>query len=205
MARRYKRRSMDEAWELACSALPSQAQDHLGETAVSEVISRGWQGVSVGPFEDWLEIAGRELKPDHYYEFYLRPPSDESGPSDSFYGRVLVARDRSSDDVWFMWRPPERERSGPGTADEVRARVEQDLAGHAVNRRGRDFGPLLLETPELVFPAGESRPGAWIVLRGGEEDYCVYYDPSADVFGAFTDGQYLGIVDKSLKSVLDDL
>ena len=105
MTHQYVRRTHDEAQELARKAFRSTAADHLTSAELEEL---GAYGLLTGgtPGDDWEGIIGTVPTMRAYYEFQLYKPKDAKPYIEKSYVRILVPRDRSSTQVYFMWRPP---------------------------------------------------------------------------------------------------
>jgi len=76
------------------------------------------------------------------------------------------------------------------TPEEVKERVEQEIAHHTTTKYGWDFRPCLLEKPELRDYGGEK---LWTVLIESDDGYHVIYDPREDRFGLASSGCLVGI------------
>ena len=112
MAHQYKRRTYDEALELAQDRFRAEVQDHLTEDEIEEMRTKGT--VSGGSFEDdWISELGHVPDKRLHYEYRVYLPSHECPYIEKYYARILVTRDRNSDDVWIKWKPPVPEYDGP--------------------------------------------------------------------------------------------
>ncbi|MCC4591349.1 DUF440 family protein [Xanthomonas sacchari] len=101
----YARRTYDEAIELARSAFRASAADHLTLAELAELEAHGLlTGGTPGP--DWEQITSVVPTEHQFYELQIYKPSDAKPHIERFYVRMLVPRDRSSEAVQFMWRPP---------------------------------------------------------------------------------------------------
>tara|TARA_R110002111_G_scaffold128767_3_gene193492 strand:+ start:206 stop:472 length:267 start_codon:yes stop_codon:yes gene_type:complete len=76
------------------------------------------------------------------------------------------------------------------TSEEVKERVQQEIAHHKVNKYGWEFHSCLLEKPELRDYGGEK---LWTVLIESNDGYHVVYDPKDDRFGLAAPGCLVGI------------
>ena len=105
MSHLYSRRTFDEAKELARLAFRTAAADHLTPAELDEL---GMHGLLTGgtPGADWEQIIGSVPTERLFYELQIYKPADARPHIDKSYVRMLVPRDRSSESVRFMWRPP---------------------------------------------------------------------------------------------------
>ncbi len=91
MRHQYKRRSFDEAVELAQHALRAVAKNNLTEDELREMVEHGTMtGGSFG--DDWEAETG--FKPDIrlFYELQLYRPSKERPYIEKYFARILVSR-----------------------------------------------------------------------------------------------------------------
>jgi hypothetical protein len=104
-AHQYKRRTYDEARELAMSAVRDRIRDHLPSSLIEEMRGVAIQGGgSVGA--DWGQIIGAPPDRRMHYEFNLYEPDSEHPYIKRYFLRALVSRDRAIDSVWIIWQPP---------------------------------------------------------------------------------------------------
>lgn len=101
----YKRRTMDEAQELARLRFRSEAAAHLTAEEIDEV-GRHALLTSGDPSEGWEAHVG--FRPDihGYYQFEIYKPADEHPYVEKVYARILVGRDRADEFCAILWRPP---------------------------------------------------------------------------------------------------
>src|SRR5262245_55764558 len=105
MSHHYARRTFDEAKELARLAFRANVADHLTPAELDEL---GVHGLLTGgtPGADWEQIIGIAPTERLFYELQIYKPSDAKPYIEKSYVRMLIPRDRSSETVQFMWRPP---------------------------------------------------------------------------------------------------
>ena len=112
MSQQYKRRTFDEARELALSSFRSLAPQHFSSDELEEVRQRGmFTGGTIG--DGWEGLLGHAPEERMYYEFQLYLPSPQCPYIEKCFARILVTRDRASDAVHILWRPPVPEYRGP--------------------------------------------------------------------------------------------
>lgn len=112
VAHQYKRRTWDEALELAKAAFRSCATDHLSPAEIDELRAHGTV-TGLSAHEGWEAIIGHRPDMRDYYEVELYQPSDKCPYVEKVFVRMLVPRDRSSDTVHFIWRPIVPPYDGP--------------------------------------------------------------------------------------------
>ena len=103
---------MIDARDLARAAFRIEAVQNLSTEDLDELSSHGTE-TSGTPGDDWVDTAGFEPDNDSYYEFRLVRPSDECPYLKRIFVRILVPRDRSVENVWFIWNPPVPPYDGP--------------------------------------------------------------------------------------------
>lgn len=105
MNHNYARRTFDEAKELARLSFLAVAADHLTPAELDEL---GAHGLLTGgtPGSDWELIIGVVPTEHLFYELQIYKPSDVKPYAEKSYVRMLVPRNRSLENVQFMWRPP---------------------------------------------------------------------------------------------------
>jgi uncharacterized protein YciU (UPF0263 family) len=112
MPHQYKRRTYDEAMELAQERFRADAKTHLTDVEIEELRTKGT--VAGGSFgDDWASELGGEPDKRIHYEYQVYLPSEECPYIERYYARILVSRDRDSDGVWIKWKPPVPEYHGP--------------------------------------------------------------------------------------------
>src|SRR5678816_2131521 len=112
MSHQYRRRTFDEARALALASVRSLAPGHLTDEEIQEMRKHGMlTGGSVG--DGWEALVGHVPEERMYYEFQLYLPSSECPYIGKYFARVLVTRDRESDAVHILWRPPVPEYHRP--------------------------------------------------------------------------------------------
>ena len=105
MPHQYKRRTYDEAMELAQEAFRSGAPSHLTAEEIEELGIKGT--VSGGSFgADWATEVGADPDKNLHYEYQVYLPALERPYVEKYCARILVTRDRQSKDVWIKWKPP---------------------------------------------------------------------------------------------------
>lgn len=108
----YRRRTFDEALELAKLRFRAEVTEHLSQEEIEELRTKGT--ISGGSFAgDWVAELGEEPDKNLYYEIQVYQPSEECPYIARYFARILVARDRCSQGVWIKWRPPVPEYNGP--------------------------------------------------------------------------------------------
>jgi hypothetical protein len=60
------------------------------------------------PGADWASVLGEVPTERGFYELEIDKPAPEWPYAEKSYVRMLVPRDRSTDEVHFIWRPPVR-------------------------------------------------------------------------------------------------
>jgi len=105
MSHQYVHRTFEEAKELARLAFKSVATEHLTKAELEEISSHALlTGGTVGP--DWEQIIGFVPDDQNFYELQIYMPADEKPYIEKSYVRILSPRDRATEKVHFMWRPP---------------------------------------------------------------------------------------------------
>ena len=108
----YRRRTYDEALELARLRFSAEAAEHLSPDEIEDLRTKGT--ISGGTFaEDWAGELGEEPVKGLYYEIQLYQPADECPYITRYFARILVPRNRGSEVVWIKWKPPVPEYNGP--------------------------------------------------------------------------------------------
>lgn len=103
---------MDEARALALEACRVLAPEHLSSDELLEMRTHGrFDGGSVR--DGWEPLLGATPDKRMYYEFSLYRPSPKCPYIDKYFARILVTRDRTSEAVHILWRPPVPEYHGP--------------------------------------------------------------------------------------------
>ena len=157
MPHQYKRRTLDEAIALAMPVFREQARDHLSDAELEELKTNGTQ--TPGSFgDDWKSETGFEPDPRLFYEIQLYRPSDECPYIDKYFARILVTRDRCSEGVWIMWKPP--------VPEYVRRRATADptpdpQASSYLKRPGAQRHMKVLEVLRKWDPIGVLDDPAW--------------------------------------------
>ena len=112
MSHQYKRRTLDEAKALALASYRTLAPSHLTSEEIEEMREHGaLSGGCIG--DGWEALIGHIPEDRMYYEFQLYRPSSECPYIAKYFARVLVTRDRASEAVHILWRPPVPEYHGP--------------------------------------------------------------------------------------------
>ena len=112
VAHQYKRRTWDEALELAKAAFRSSVSDNLAPDEIEELRTHATVG-GLSAHEDWAAILGHRPDMRDYYEVELYRPSDQCPYVAKVFVRMLVPRDRASDTIHFIWRPVIPPYNGP--------------------------------------------------------------------------------------------
>ena len=108
----YRQRTYDEALELARLRFTAEAAEHLSSDDIEEFRSNGT--ISGGTFaDDWAAEVGDEPVKGLYYEVQLYQPADECPYITRYFARILVTRNRESEEVWIKWKPSVPEYNGP--------------------------------------------------------------------------------------------
>jgi uncharacterized protein YciU (UPF0263 family) len=108
MAHKYKRRTLDEAIELAQETFREKVAEILTPNEIDELRSLGT--TASGPLSDrsadeWKNILGYLPDKRMYYEVELYKPSDSHPYIEKSYARILITRDRSSQQCEILWKP----------------------------------------------------------------------------------------------------
>lgn len=105
MTHTYARRTHDEAVELARLAFRATVADHLTPAELDELRAHGTLiGGTSG--SDWEKVIGVVPTERQFYELEIYKPSDTKPYIERSYVRMLVPRDRSTEVIQYMWRPP---------------------------------------------------------------------------------------------------
>ena len=112
MKHNYKRRTLDEATELAQEKFKASVLNHLSSEEVEEFRSSCLM-TSGNPSEIWESVLGEQPDIRMYYEIELYKPSDTCPYIEKSYAKILVSRDRSSEQVEIIWKPEVPEYNGP--------------------------------------------------------------------------------------------
>ncbi|WP_395742707.1 DUF440 family protein [Prosthecobacter sp.] len=112
----YKRRTMDEALDLAKAAFRSVVADHLSPEEIEEV--RAHSSVGSGSVRDddedeWTKILGARPDKKAWYGIEIYQRSHKCPYVEKVFVRMLVPRDRSTTTVHFIWRPVVPPYTGP--------------------------------------------------------------------------------------------
>lgn len=101
----YKRRTYDEAYELARKAFREQVTSNLSEAEITEMAMEG--DISGGSIcNDWEKVVGFVPKRNSFYQFTIFHRIDECPYADKYYAFILVSRDRSTEELGIQWKPP---------------------------------------------------------------------------------------------------
>ena len=112
MSNTYKRRTLDEAIEMARLAFKTSVTDHLTQEEIDEFSSYAVKS-SGTPSDDWEERLGFRPEPKSYYEVHLYKPSDECPYIEKSYAKILVPRNREEKDCEIIWKPEVQSYDGP--------------------------------------------------------------------------------------------
>ena len=115
MPHQYKRRTLDEAAQLAKERFHAEVHRYFTHEEVEEMRLYGTVSTLIKKsfVDDWSEELGCLLDAQLYYEYQLYLPSKECPYIAKYYARTLVSRDRNSSEVWIKWKPPVPEYNGP--------------------------------------------------------------------------------------------
>ena len=113
MPHQYKRRTLDEAQELARTAFRAVVEDHLTELEIAELRAYGTRATKVPPGEGWEPLLGRLPEQHLFYEVELYRPSDQCPYIEKSFVRMLIPRNRAESQVLFIWRPVVPSYDGP--------------------------------------------------------------------------------------------
>ncbi len=105
MTHQYTRRTQSEALELARHTFQSLAAGHLTAAELEELRVHGLLTGGT-PGNSWETVIGVVPSERTYYEFEIYKPKDAKPYIEKSYVRMLVPRDRSCSQVYFVWRPP---------------------------------------------------------------------------------------------------
>lgn len=104
---------MDEAQALAQETLRAVATENLTEEELTELREQGMLTARAGPGEGWDAVVGFIPEQHLYYEIEIYRPSDKCPYIDKSFVRMLVPRDRSTETIYFIWRPNVPPYNGP--------------------------------------------------------------------------------------------
>lgn len=104
MSHAYAKRTYDEAQELARLAFKAAASTHLPRDVLDELFVHGTLAGGA-PGADWEDVIGVAPTERDFYEIELYKPADAAPHVEKSYARILVPRDRASEQVHFMWQP----------------------------------------------------------------------------------------------------
>ena len=103
---------MDEALDLAKAAFRAAVADNLTPAEIEEL--RAHATMTSGSFQDeWTDILGAKPERNAYYGVQVYRPSNQCPYVEKVFVRMLVPRDRSTDTVYFIWRPVVPPYTGP--------------------------------------------------------------------------------------------
>jgi uncharacterized protein YciU (UPF0263 family) len=108
----YRRRTIDEATELAKIRFQAEVSAHFNQEEIEEIRIKGAIG-SGSAKKDWVAELGKEPERNLYYEIQVYEPSKECPYISRYFARILVSRDRVGEGVWIKWKPPVPEYDGP--------------------------------------------------------------------------------------------
>ncbi len=103
MAHVYKRRTYDEAEELARQQFVQAVAENLTPAEIDELKSCA-RKTGGSPASDWVSLVGFVPTDGSHYEVHIYKPTAERPYIEKSFVRMLVPRDRSSDVVHFIWR-----------------------------------------------------------------------------------------------------
>jgi hypothetical protein len=111
---KYKRRTFDEAKEIAMERLLAEAPDHLTFEQFRHCLTEACL-YGGGPSEGWRDRLGYVPDPHLHYEIGMCEWAEfEGGPSPRHWVRILVSRDRGSDLCVTWWEPSADAEPGVG-------------------------------------------------------------------------------------------
>jgi len=112
MSHTYKRRTMDEAVEMARLAFKENVENHLTAEEMDE-FSLSAVKQSGTPSEDWEKLLGFKPEMKSYYEIHLYKPSEECPYIEKSYAKILVPRNREEEHCEIIWKPEVSPYDGP--------------------------------------------------------------------------------------------
>lgn len=95
---------MDEAISLAQIKFKEVVKDFLTEDELNEMSKFGTV-MSGSVSNDWQSILGYIPERNNYYEIELYKPCEKKPFVEKIYARILVSRDRNSEQVEIIWKP----------------------------------------------------------------------------------------------------
>jgi uncharacterized protein YciU (UPF0263 family) len=113
MEHQYKRRTYDEAVELAKSAFRESVEKILTKEEVDEIRESCELTGGNPKAEEWATILGFLPDEKSYYEIELYKRSDECPYIEKSYVKILVPRNREIEECYFIWKPRVLEYNGP--------------------------------------------------------------------------------------------
>ena len=112
MTHQYKRRTMDDAIEMARIAFVKDVDDHLSGEEMEEF--RLCSTITSGtPSDEWETVLGFTPEMKSYYEIHLYKPSDECPYIEKSYAKILVPRNRDTNKCEMIWKPEVPPYDGP--------------------------------------------------------------------------------------------
>lgn len=109
---KYKRRTYDEAVELAKEAFQAGFEANLSQGDIEEMkLSCAETGGS--PKDFWEDILGFKPTDTDFYEVELYKPSNECPYIEKSYVKILVPRDRNTYKCKLLWKQPVPKYDGP--------------------------------------------------------------------------------------------
>ena len=111
MKRQYKKRTLEEAEEIAQEHFRAAVKDNLSENLIQELESDGIRS-SGYPSSQWQNVLGYIPDKKMHYEFILYKPSASIPFAEKLYARILVSRNRDSEFCKIVWLPEWQESEG---------------------------------------------------------------------------------------------
>ena len=112
MTHQYKRRTYDEAVELARQGFLSLVNDNFSSEELDEIKESCDLTGGNPKAEEWSEILGYKPNDKTYYEIELYKRSDECPYIEKSYVKILVPRNRETEECYFIWKPKVPEYNG---------------------------------------------------------------------------------------------
>lgn len=105
MTYQYKRRTYDEAVELAKSTFSESVDKNLNKEDINEIRESCDLTGGNPKADEWATILGCQPDEKSYYEIELYKRSDEYPYIEKSYVKILVPRNRETNECYFIWKP----------------------------------------------------------------------------------------------------
>ena len=105
MVHQYKRRTYDEAQELAQALFRDEVKGHFSTEEIADLQVRGTVSGGIGGFDEWTEHLGYTPDRHLHYDYTVYIPAEERPYVERIYATILVSRDRAKGVVSIRWKP----------------------------------------------------------------------------------------------------